>query len=401
VAALDIAASPNDPARSNNRKQCRATSLLYIPNYDARFVSNTGSAATGNNKAMLKYLIIASLCVLMAACGAKPPLANAVARQPGPVSTEVKFKGADGFELEGTFEAPADAKACPALLLLPGSGPTDRDGNSKLLTVKVDILKQIADRLAAAGYATLRFDKRAIAHYQAAWPKGIPELAKFFSWRHFVEDAEAALTYLRGRPEVDPKRVGMLGHSEGALISLQVASEIGDPPVALVLVGSTGRRMGQVLHDQIAQSLAKNNPNLDPKPYIEYTDAACAALAAGKPLPPDMPAGLASLFNPVSADIMGAYCRIDPTDLAKTYPGPVLAINGQDDTQVSAIKDTPALVSALKRRSKGSVDVMIVPKASHCLKSTADGNMDAFAGPVDPRALEKIVAWLAMTMSKA
>ena len=318
---------------------------------------------------------------------------NLAPTQHGPVNAEVTFKGADGFELAGTFEAPAGDKPCPAVLLLPGSGPTDRDGNSKLLTVKIDILKQIADRLTVAGIATLRFDKRAIARYQASWPKTLPELNIFFSWRHFVGDAEGGLAYLRGRAEVDPARVSMLGHSEGALITLQVASELSNPPAALVLIGSTGRPMGQVLHDQIAQSLAKN-PALDPKPYLDYTDAACTALAAGHPLPPNPPTGLQSLFNASVLDIMGAYCRINPTDLAKKYSGPVLVINGADDTQVSPSKDTPPLAAALKGRSKGSVEVMIAPNASHCLKSTTDGNKDAFAGPVDPKALEKIAAWL-------
>jgi len=351
-------------------------------------------AATDITNEMFKQLIVGLLGVVVTSCGAKPPIAEPAPTQHGPVNAEVTFKGSDGFELAGTFEAPAGDKPCPAVLLLPGSGPTDRDGNSKLVPAKIDILKQIADRLTVAGFATLRFDKRAIARYQASWPKTLPELNQFFSWRHFVEDAEGGLAYLRERAEVDSARVSMLGHSEGALISLQVASELSSPPVALVLIGSTDRPMGQVLHDQIAQSLAKNNPKLDPKPYLDYTDAACAALAAGQPLPPNPPTGLQGLFNGSVLDIMGAYCRIDPTDLAKKYAGPVLVINGEDDTQVSPTEDTKPLAAALKGRAKGSVVVMIVPGASHNLKSTADGNKDAFEGPVDPRALEKIAAWL-------
>jgi pimeloyl-ACP methyl ester carboxylesterase len=342
---------------------------------------------------MFKYLIIAAIAFALCVRGPSQAAGQAAATQHAPVNAEVTFKGADGFELAGTFEAPAGDKLSPAVLLLPGSGPTDRDGNSNLLKEKVDLLKQIADRLTAAGFATLRFDKRAIARYKDSWPKAMPEMNKFFSWRHFVEDAEGGLAYLRGRPEVDPKRVSMLGHSEGALITLQVASELSQPPAALVLIGSTGRPMGQVLHDQIARSVAKS-PGLDPKPYLDYTDSACAALSAGKPLPPNPPAGLQSLFNPSVLDIMGAYCRIDPTELAKKYDGPVLAINGQDDTQVSVVDDTRPLAAALKGRSKGTSDVMIVPNASHNLKSTADGNLDAFAGLADQKALDKIAVWL-------
>jgi hypothetical protein len=316
-----------------------------------------------------------------------------------PVSTDITFKGAHEMELAGTFEAPAGAGPFPAVVLLPGSGPSDRDGNSYLLQVKVDILKQIADRLATDGVASLRFDKRAIARYKDLWPKTIPEINTFFSWRNFVEDAEGALAALKARPEIDPARVGMLGHSEGALITLQIASELPQPPAAIVLVGSTGRKMGAVLHDQIARNLSKS-PTLDPKPYLDYCDAACDALAAGNPLPPNPPKGLEGLFTNAYLDLMGNYCRIDPTDLARKYAGPVLVVNGQDDTQVLAEKDTPRLVEALKTRSSGDLKVDIVPKASHCLKSTASGEMDAFGGPVIPEALDTISSWLAAHLAK-
>ncbi|MHB8636886.1 MAG: alpha/beta hydrolase family protein [Fimbriimonadaceae bacterium] len=342
---------------------------------------------------MIRMFVIAWVALVVAACGAQTAVVTGSSTAHGPINGDVTFKGADGLELAGTFEAPAGDKPGPAVLLLPGSGPTDRDGNSKILPEKIDTLKQIADRLAAAGFATLRFDKRAIARYQPLWPKTLPELNQFFSWRHFVEDAEGGLAYLRSRAEVDPTRVAMLGHSEGALITLQIASESPQPPAALVLIGSTGRPMGQVLHDQIARSLAKQ-PGVDPEPYLKYTDEACAALAAGKPLPGKPPQGLESLFNGSVLDIMGAYCRLDPTELAKKYSGPVLLLNGQNDVQVSPIEDTQPLAAAFKMRSKGSVEVMIVPHASHNLKLPETGGADGFAGPVAQKALDKIAAWL-------
>lgn len=347
---------------------------------------------------MFKCLILGTLGLAIGACGPKgsPPATGAAGHQA--VTGDVTFKGADGFELAGTFEAPAASKPCPAVLLLPGSGPTDRDGNTKLLPVKIDVLKQIADRLAQVGIASLRFDKRAIARYQSEWPKSPDALNHFFSWRHFVEDAEGALTYLRSRPDVDPNRVAMVGHSEGALITLQAASELAKPPVAVVLIGCTGRPMGPVIHDQIARQLT-HAPQLDPKIYLAYVDAACAALAAGKPLPPNPPTGLQALFNSTVLDIMGAYCRLDPCAVAAKVKGPALVINGQDDTQVSPVKDTKPLVAALEARSSGTVDVLIVPGASHNLKSTKTEGPDAMSGPVDPRALDRIATWLVKALA--
>lgn len=309
-------------------------------------------------------------------------------------SREVTFEG-KGMTLSGTLLLPGGASKTPALLLLPGSGPTDRDGNSIALPEKVDSLKQIAEELAKNGIASLRFDKRAIRSYQDKWPKDMAAMNAFFSWQNFVDDAAAGFDFLAKQPEVDGGRVGILGHSEGAIISVQIGSDrSGKPnaPKATVLLGGTGRPMGIVIHEQIARLLKKQQATPEvAKPLLDYTDAACAALAAGKPLPPNTPPGLVALFNPTVLDIMGAYCRIDPSELAKRSGGSFLVINGSDDSQVSAERDTPLLIAALQGRSSGSVDSLIVPKASHNLKSTADGNVDAMTGPVIPAILAKIV----------
>ena len=309
---------------------------------------------------------------------------------------EIKFQVPD-LTLEGTFECPSGTGKFPALLLLPGSGPTDRNGNSGL-GITTDILKSIADELALNGIASYRFDKRAIAHYKEAWPKGAEALNKFFGWRKFVDDATSALKLLASQPEVDASRVGLLGHSEGSLISLQIGADTkGQPgaPKALVLLGCTGRPMGIVIHEQIARLLKQQGATEQiGKPFLDYTDAACKALAAGQPLPPNTPPGLAALFNQTTLDIVGAYCRIDPSELAKQFSGPVLVINGQSDTQVSAIRDTPLLIAALKSRAGGSVESFIAPDASHNLKSTKTAGDDAFDGPIVPGVLNRIVRFL-------
>src|SRR5579885_823164 len=138
-------------------------------------------------------------------------------------SREVTFQGAGGFTLNGTLLQPIDAKNAPAFVLLSGSGPTDRDGNTPLLTDKVDVLKQIAERLAADGIATLRFDKRAVHTYKDKWPTDMSQIGPFFSWENFIADAKDAFDFLKQQPGIDGNRCGMMGHSEGALIALKVA----------------------------------------------------------------------------------------------------------------------------------------------------------------------------------
>lgn len=297
--------------------------------------------------------------------------------------------------LEGTLQIPDHASGkVPAILLLPGSGPTDRDGNSGL-GITTDVLKQIAEELAKNGIASLRFDKRAIAHYREKWPKTLPEVNKFFAWEKFVDDAKACFDYLATQPEIDKARVGILGHSEGALISLQIGSDRSgqaDAPKITISLGGTGRPMGPIIHEQIERSLKKSGLSQDQqKTYLDYTDNACKALAAGQGIPPNTPKGLESLFNPTASDIMGAYCRIDPATLAKKVQGAALIINGAHDTQVSAERDAPKLIAALQSRKSGIVDSLIALDTSHNLKTTKDGNDDNFTGPVVPEILAKIV----------
>ncbi len=361
------------------------------------------------------HLTLAALFVLgivSMACGNHAVPETSGTPKAAITSREVTFE-VKGLTLSGTLQLPGarlspessrnsdtssyqrDISPAPALLLLPGSGPTDRDGNSSVLTEKVDLLKQIAEELAKNGIASLRFDKRAIRTYQAKWPKDMAAINQFFSWPNFVDDASTAFDFLAKQPEIDPARVGILGHSEGALISLQIDSDRSgksNAPRATILLGGTGRPMGIVIHEQISRLLKKQQAPADvAKTYIDYTDAACAALAAGKPLPPNTPQGLVTLFNPSVLDIVGAYCRIDPVNLAKKSGGDFLVMNGAHDTQVSADRDTPLLVAALKGRSGGTVDSLIIPDASHNLKSTASGNDDATAGPMNLAALNKII----------
>jgi dienelactone hydrolase len=320
-------------------------------------------------------------------------LLGAVATSSGALKTsEVTFKGADGLMLTGTLELPAQSNGkVPAMLLIPGSGPTDRDGNSPLLpNLKVDVLKEIADRLAAEGIATYRFDKRALQEYRSKWPASLDALATFFDYDKFSGDAENAFKMLQARPEVDPKRVGVLGHSEGATYTLQIAADLN--PKAIVVIGCLGRKMGENLHDQIALRLSQQAPSLE-KVYVDYTDAACAAMAAGKPLPPNMPQGLGSLFNPSTVKLLGAFCRIDPLDLIQKYSGPALAINGANDQQVSPTKDFPRILSGLQARPRAISEGMLVPNASHCIKATSSPTDDAFAGPIVPAALAKIASF--------
>ena len=316
-----------------------------------------------------------------------------------PVEKPISFIGAGEFELFGTLTMPSNATGhlVPGVVLLPGSGPTDRDGNQAPLVV-TDLLKQIATTLAEAGIASVRFDKRATPLYYAKWPKDRDKWAEFFKWENFVDDATDAYRYLCAHQGIDGHRVAILGHSEGAEIALQIGSNLAKdptPPAALVTLGGAGRKMGPILREQIVLRLDQSKMLAPTKrKYMDYLDKAISQVIQDASFPPDPPAGFESLFNASTSKLMQSYCTIDPAQLAKRYAGPVLLINGGQDQQISPERDTPLLKAALESRSKGTVETLIVPDASHNLKSTVGGNKDQMTGPVAPLALSKIQQFL-------
>lgn len=327
------------------------------------------------------------------------------ARSQADTAREVTFKGAGDLVLKGTLLLPnrTAERTVPAVLLLPGSGPPDRDGNVKPI-VMTDILKQIAERLAKEGIASLRYDKRSSATYATLWSHDLKAINEFFRWENFVEDAKQGMRFLRSQPEIDGKRVGLLGHSEGGSITLQIVKDwAGRPesPAAIVLAATVGRSMADVIHTQVAEGMPRQGatPALT-KEYVEFTDRAIAQLRKDETIPNDVPVGLRSLFNPPAAKLIAGYIRLDPVAQAKAYSGPVLIIQGARDLQVSATRDAPLLQAAFQARPRGSVDVMIVPGASHNFKTVTSDSETGFTGPVVPAALEKIATWLKAKLKK-
>lgn len=341
----------------------------------------------------MKLMAATVMLLACALCALALPAAGAA-----PVAKDVAFEGAGGFVLRGTLllpDVPAGNKA-PAMLLLPGSGPTDRNGNQPPLFV-TDLLKQIAQRLAKDGIATLRFDKRAAHVCAADWPKTLAAQNDFFRWESFVGDAKAAYLWLRARPEVDPTRVGILGHSEGSLIAQAVASELhgAQAPAALVLAGAMGRPLGTVMDEQVARSARAGLPPDEAEKFIRQEQAATAQVVKSGAVPTDLDPRLRPLYPPNATKYLRTVLPLDPTKLAADFAGPVLILQGEKDIQVSAARDTPLLEKALRARKSGSSDVFVVPGASHNLKAVGDVKTDpGFAGPVVPAALDRLTAWL-------
>ncbi len=311
---------------------------------------------------------------------------------------EVTFQGHGDFELKGTILLPAEISpaGAPALVLLPGSGPTDRNGNQPPILV-TDLLKDVAERLADEGYATLRFDKRAAHVYLAKlMAMGPEELRDFLGFDAFVGDARAAVELLRATEGVDARRIGIFGHSEGGLFALQLAKELGhgaDGVVALVLAATPGRSMADVLRYQIGRNLRALEEE-DRTRWMNELDRAMASVIETGRAPGDLDRGFAGLFPMNATKLLQVELALDPAALAGVYAGPVLVLQGERDVQVLADVDAPLLEAALVERTKGVCRVAVIPAASHNFKHVESEEELGMEGDVVSETFEALVPWL-------
>ena len=167
-------------------------------------------------------------------------------------------------------------------------------------------------------------------------------------------------------------------------------------PAGLLLLSAPGRPGGDVLREQFAANLKRAGLTAEQThTYTDYVDQAIAQVSKDGTVPPNPPTDLAGLFPRNAIQLLQVELRFDPPKILPLYPGPVLVIQGQKDIQVSAARDFPLVVAALKMRSRGTTDSLIVPSASHNLKAVADENADpGFSGPVVPSALDAMTEWL-------
>lgn len=307
--------------------------------------------------------------------------------------TEFTVSGAGGFQLAGVLELPTSGKApYPCIMLMPGSGPTDRDGN-QLPALRTDLLKDLSGEIRKSGIATVRFDKRPVGRYRAQWPTKLEVLDAFFSFENHIADAVSIYKWMKKRPEIDAKRLGILGHSEGGMIALEMTKSVS--PNVLVLMGTPGRSMADVLTEQIEASLERSKAWESVKAhYMKSLREAIAALKADQPLPSDVAPGLRPLFNASTRTLLQGYFRYDGPALASRYAGPVLVMNGEKDIQISPTKDAGLLMKALEGRKDAKQTLFVSPKASHNFKVVESVDELGFEGPVEPLTTKTLVDWL-------
>jgi hypothetical protein len=297
----------------------------------------------------------------------------------------------NGFSLAATISRPATAAAprLPAVVLVGSSGPTDRDG----LVAGIPILGQIAGALADAGYIVVRYDKRGIGQ-----SGGRAEAATLAD---YADDVRAAVKVLADRKDVDPKRITVVGHSEGGLVALMAAAK--DKRIASVaLLATPGTTYGEVALAQ--QKRALDRLTLTPEERqakVDEQKKIHEAVISGKGLELLPPNVRRSVDN-------GEYQSLLVTDPAKVMSNvrqPLLIVQGGLDTQVEPA-NADALESLAKRRKNTPpVEVVKVPGVNHLLVPSTTGESAEYATLSDKHVsgavTQAIVAWLNKTSSAA
>lgn len=351
---------------------------------------------------------------------------------------EVIYENASaGVKLAATLTLPKGEGPFPAVLLITGSGPQDR--NESLLGHKPFLV--IADHLTRKGIAVLRADDRGTAKSTGDFSKATTE--------DFTQDALAGVAFLKGRKEIDPKRIGLAGHSEGGLIAPLAA--VKSPDVAFVILlagpglpgseilqmqrqiiakgmGISERAMawGEVLQRRfvslaaenldeaaakakiktiVAEEVAKAEPDL----LKEMTTSIAATMpdgtandAATKDAKPKSPDDMfKESLERAAARVLTPWFRYfltyDPRPTLRKVKVPVLALNGEKDSQVPPRENLAAIAAALKEAGNADVTINEMPGLNHLFQTCKSGLPMEYAKIEEtfaPAALDAIAEWV-------
>lgn len=277
--------------------------------------------------------------------------------------SELSFSSGN-LTLQGTLALPSGAGPWPAAVIIAGSGPTDRDGNTMM--GKTGTYAMVAAALAERGIASFRYDKRGLPSSKGSFD------AASVTVHDFAADAAAAAQMLDARSDIGP--VVFIGHSEGGLLAL-LAAQKKAPVAGLVLVAAAGRDASTILREQLSRQL--------PPPLLAQFDNAWAGyIREGGEY--TAPAGLEMLFVPANRRFMQSWQAADPVAILRGLALPTLVLQGATDVQVTQ-DDARALAGA-----RSDVKLVVLPGVNHVLKeaagATAQEQMAAYTDPSLPLA---------------
>lgn len=299
---------------------------------------------------------------------------------------------ANGFNIAATVTRPAGTTGpLPAVVLIGGSGPADRDGT----IAGIPVLGQIARDLVQAGFVVVRYDKRGVGQ-----SGGRAETAALID---YADDARAVVNYLRKsrRQDVDRRRISVVGHSEGAWVALQLAAADKDLAALVMVAGASGTGGALVLEQQQHLLGIMQVSDEEKKTKAELQTRINAAATGKGP------------WDGVSDDLraqadtpwFASFLAFEPAKLMNDVRQPLLIVQGERDTQVPPHHADALAALARERKRQVAVEVARVPGVNHLLVPATTGEVTEYASlstqQVSPEATGAIAKWLTATLPRA
>lgn len=287
-----------------------------------------------------------------------------------PVQMEV-----EGGTMKGLLTTPQGEGPFPIMIIIAGSGPTDRDGNTTILPGKNNGLKMLAEDLAANGVASIRYDKRGLGQNLDI---GVKEVDLRFE--HFIHDVESWVQFVKKDSRFS--RVGIIGHSEGSLIGM-IAADKTDVDTYISISGA-GRPMDEVLREQLAQL---------PASQLQESEDILDKLKHGEQVK-SVSSDLQFLFRPSIQPYLISWLKYNPQEQLKKLDVPVFIINGTNDLQV------PVKEAEFLHKAQPNSELYIIEGMNHVLKDAPqdpEGNNATYTNPDLPLSdglVEHIIEFL-------
>ena len=299
---------------------------------------------------------------------------------------------AGGIKLAGTLTIPPGKGPFPTVLLITGSGPQDRD--ETLMGHKPFLV--LSDYLTRQGIAVLRVDDRGIAKSEGTF--GTATTADF------ATDVEAGLAFLKTRQEVDHRKTGLIGHSEGGIIAPMVASRNRDVAFIVMLAGS-GVSGEEIVVAQTAAVVRASGATAEQAERASQHERAILDLVVHEKDNAVAQAKLKEQFSvpePTTKQLTSVWYRYfleyDPAPALRKVKCPVLALNGEKDVQVPPHQNLPAIRAALDEGGNKRYEIVEMPGLNHLFQTAKTGSPNEYAEieeTMSPAVLEKIAAWIA------
>ncbi|MFC6012933.1 alpha/beta hydrolase family protein [Nocardia lasii] len=310
-------------------------------------------------------------------------------------SEDVTYRSGD-LTIAGTLTEPEGSGPFPAILMITGSGPQDR--NEEIAGHRPFLL--LADTFTRAGYAVLRTDDRGVG--------GTGGVLDDATYADLAADASAGVAFLRARPEIDPARIGLFGHSEGGYLAPLVAAEPGSDIAFAILMAGPSVPGSEVLIEQNKVVLASAGAPQDAiDAQVNYLTEWSTLLRAGDTAGaaafsqqhndslPEAERAPQAAVDSLNTPYMTALITYDPKPALEALRIPVLAFYGGTDQQVIATQNEAPMRAALAGDPQATVHTF--PGLNHLMQPSADGKPTEYPSietTIDPAVLTYVTDWL-------